>query len=367
MKTEAAVLYEYKTPLVIEEVELDAPRDREVLVEMKAAGLCHSDLSILQGKFAMPPLPCIPGHEASGVVKEVGPNVTRVKPGDHVIVMWVPICGQCYYCLRGQHHLCADKDKSRAGTMLDGTHRIKKGDRNINIMMGVGVFSRYNVLSEQSVLPIEEDLPFDVASIVGCAVTTGVGAVLNKAKVRPGSSVAVVGVGGVGLNIIQGAVLANATKIIAIDILDNKLEYAKEFGATHVINASREDPVAKVLNITNNFGADYAFEALGRSETALTALKMIRRGGQAVIAGIPSLDDGMMLPLYEISLMEKSIIGTYCGSGDGRLDLTTLFNLYKNGRLKLDELITKRYSFDEINTGFEDLASGKNARGVVIF
>ncbi len=367
MKTEAAVLYEYKQPLKIEELELDPPKDHEVLVEMKAVGLCHSDLSILQGKFAMPPLPCVPGHEAAGVVKEVGPHVTRVKPGDHVIVMWVPVCGQCYYCLRGQHSICAEKDKGRAGTALDGTYRLRKGDQNIHIMMGVGVFTRYNVLNEQSVLRIDEDIPFDVASIVGCAVITGVGAVLNKAKVRAGSTVAVVGVGGVGLNIIQGAVLANAKKIIAVDILENKLEHAKIFGATDVINASREDPVQKVMSLTDGRGADYAFEALGRSETVLTAFKMIRRGGQAVIAGIPALDDNLTLPLYEISLMEKSVIGTYAGSGDGRLDLLTLFDLYKGGRLKLDELITKRYRFDEINTGFEDLASGKNARGVVVF
>ena len=367
MKTESAVLLEYKKPLVIEELELDAPKDREVLIEMKAAGLCHSDYSIIQGKFSMPPLPCIPGHEGAGVVKEVGPNVTRVKPGDHVIVLWVPVCGQCYYCLRGHHHLCAEKDKVRAGTMLDGTHRIRKGDQNINVMMGVGVFSRYNVMSELSVVPVDKDVPFDSACIVGCAVITGVGAVLNRAKIRAGSTVAVVGVGGIGLNIIQGAVLGNASKIIAIDILDNKLEFAKQFGATHVINAAKEDPIEAVLKLTNNIGVDYSFEALGRSETTFTAFKLIRRGGQAVIAGIPALDDGLMLPLFEVSLMEKSIIGTYCGSGDGRIETINLVNLYKNKRLKLDELITKRYRFEEINTGFEDLASGKNARGVIIF
>lgn len=367
MKTKAAVVYEYKKPMVVEELELDGPKEREVLVKYEAAGLCHSDLSVMNGVITMPPLPCVPGHEGAGVVQEVGPGVTKVKPGDHVLLMWVPACGQCYYCLRAQPYLCLLRDKTRTGAMLDGTYRLKKGNQNIAKMVGIGSFSEYNVVNEESVLPIDPDIPFEIAAITGCAVVTGVGAVINKAKVSPGSSVAVVGIGGVGLNVIQGAVLANATKIIAIDILDNKLEFATQFGATHTINASKEDPVEKVMEATEGIGADYAFEALGKSETALTTFKLIRRGGYAVIVGVPGRDDKLTLPLFELPIMEKNVLGCYYGSGDMRIELKTLLELFKNGRLKIDELITSRYSLEEINTGFKDLESGKNARGVVIY
>jgi len=367
MKTKSAVLYEYGKPLQIEELELESPKAKEVLIKYEAAGICHTDLSIMTGALQAPPLPAVIGHEGAGVVQEVGPGVTRVKPGDHVVALWVPTCGECYYCLRGQSFLCIEKDNLRNGTMMDGSFRLRSGEKNINMMMGVGTFSQFNVVSEKSVLPIDPDISFDVASIVGCAVMTGVGAVLNTAKVKPGSSVAVVGIGGIGLNIIQGAVLANASTIIAIDILDNKLDFAKEFGATHIINSLKEDPIEKVMEITGGIGADYSFEALGKSATASTTFQLIRRGGTAVIAGIPPLDDSITLPLYEFPLMAKSLLGTYYGAGDARIQIPTLLNLYKKGRLKLDELITKRYKFEDINVGFEDLVSGKNARGVIIF
>ncbi len=367
MKTKAAVLYEYNRPLVIEELELDPPKENEVLVQYKAAGLCHTDLSILHGTLPMPPLPCVAGHEGAGVVVEVGEKVRKVKPGDHVLAVWVPVCGGCTYCLKGQHNLCEEKDKVRGGTLLDGTYRLRKGDLNIHSMMGVGTFSQYNVLDERSVLPIDKDLPLDVASIVGCAVITGVGAVLNTAKVAPGSTVAVVGTGGIGLNVIQGAVLANATTIIAVDVLDNKLAFAKEFGATHTVNADKEDPVLTVMEITDQLGVDYAFEALGKSETAKTCFAMVRRGGVAVIVGVPGLQEKLTLPMFELPLLEKSILGSYYGSCDGRVHLNVLLDLYRNGRLKLDPLVTGRYPFGEIQRGFEDLAAGKNARGVVLY
>jgi len=367
MKTKAAVLYEYGKPLIIEELELAGPKEKEVLVKNRAAGLCHTDLSVINGVVRMPPLPCVPGHEGAGVIQEVGRGVTKVKPGDSVLFMWVPICGQCYYCLRGQPYLCAEKDKTRSGTMLDGTYRLRKGTRNIHSMLGVGCFSEYNVVSEQSLLPIDPTIPFDLAAVAGCGVITGVGAVINKAKVRPGSTVAVMGAGGVGLNVIQGAVLANATKILAIDILDRKLELAKLFGATHVINASKEDPLKKVMEITQGMGVDYAFEAIGKAETALTTYKLIRRGGYAVVVGVPGLEAKLTLPLYEIPLMEKSILGCNYGSGEPRVDLVTLLELYKAGRIHLDELVTHRYRLEEINAGFKDLEAGKNARGMIIY
>ena len=206
-----------------------------------------------------------------------------------------------------------------------------------------------------------------MAAIAGCGVITGVGAVINKAKVKPGSSVAVMGAGGVGLNVIQGAVLANATKILAIDILDNKLELAKVFGATHVINASKEDPLKKALEITNGIGVDYAFEAIGSAETTLTAYQLIRRGGSLVVVGVPDLDAKLTLPLAEIPVMEKSILGSFYGSGDIRSELITLLELYKAGRINLENLITNRYRLEEINNGFKDLEAGKNARGVIMY
>jgi S-(hydroxymethyl)glutathione dehydrogenase / alcohol dehydrogenase len=367
MKTKAAVLYEYGKPLVIDELELAAPKEKEVLVKNEAAGLCHTDLSVLNGFIRMPPLPCIPGHEGAGLIQEVGPGVTKLKSGDPVLLMWVPICGQCYYCLRGQPYLCAEKDKTRSGTMLDGTYRLRKGSQNIHSMLGVGCFSEYNVVSEQSVLPIDPGIPFDLAAVAGCGVITGVGAVINKAKVKPGSTVAVIGAGGVGLNVIQGAVLANATKILAIDILGNKLELAKLFGATHVINASKEDPLKKVMEITKGIGADYAFEVVGKAETTLTAYKLIRRGGSVVVVGIPDGKAKLTLPLYEIPLMEKSILGCNYGSGDSRVDLITLLELYKAGRIHLEQLVTHRYRLEEINIGFKDLEAGKSVRGMIIY
>ena len=367
MRTKAAVVYEYKKPLVIDEIKMDGPKEKEILIQYKAAGLCHSDLSVTTGVMRLPPLPCIPGHEGAGLVQEVGPGVTKVKPGDHVLLMAVPICGQCYYCLRGHHHLCVDKDKVRLGKMLDGTCRLRKGDQEIHSMMGVGSFSEYNIVSERSVLPLDPEIPFDVAALFGCAVMTGVGAVINKAKVKPGSHVVIVGVGGVGLNVIQGANLANATQIIAIDILDHKLEMAKQFGATHTINASREDALERVRELTGGIGVDYAFEAIGKLETVLTAYQMIRRGGSVVIVGIPDMETKLVLPLYEIPQMEKNILGCYYGSGDARILLRMLIQLYKGGRLKTDQLISRRYSLEEINSGFKDLESGKNTKGVIIF
>lgn len=365
MKTNAAVLYEYGKPLIVEELDLEGPKPGEVLVEYKAAGICHSDLSILTGKFAMPPIPCVAGHEGAGVVVEVGAGVTRVKPGDHVLAIWVPSCGQCYYCIRHQPYLCVQRDRARTGVMIDGTTRLKKGKLSIVSMMGVGTFSNHNVLSEKSVLPMDKDISFEAAAVTGCAVVTGVGAVLNTAKVEPGSSVAVVGIGGVGLNVIQGALLANATTIIAIDLLDNKLELARQFGATHTINPGKENLQEKINSITGGIGVDYSFEVIGTPKTSQMAFDIIRRGGAAVMVGIAGAQDTIPLPLPQISGMEKRVLGCYYGSANLLADLKTLLDLYKNGRIKVMELITTHYPLKEINKGFEDLKSGGNARGVI--
>jgi S-(hydroxymethyl)glutathione dehydrogenase/alcohol dehydrogenase len=367
MKTKAAVLYNSKTPLVIDELDLDGPKEKEVLVKYKVAGLCHSDLSIINGVLKTAAFPVVLGHEGAGIVEEVGPGVSLVKPGDRVVLMGVPVCGQCYYCLRGQYNLCVTGGKVRGGTMLDGTCRLKKGEQDIRVQSGLGCYSEYNVVGEQSILPLDPDIPFDIAGVFGCGILTGVGAVINKAKVRPGSSVAVVGVGGVGLNVVQGAVLANASKIIAIDLLNNKLEMAKKLGATHTINSSTEDPVKRIMELTAGIGVDYAFEVIGKPETALTTFKLIRRGGFAVFMGLAGPDAVVTLPQIEFVFMEKSVLGCFLGSGDMRIDLLTLLSLYKTGRLKAAELITNRYKLEEINMGFRDLETGKSARGVVIY
>lgn len=367
MQTKAAVLYKYQAPLKIETVSLEDPKEREVLVQFKSAGICHSDLSVVNGVLKSP-TPIVPGHEGAGIVTKIGAGVSRVQTGDHVVLLWVPVCGQCFYCRRGQTILCELKDKIRTGTMIDSTYRMRNSrGQGIGKMGGVGSFSEYNVVNEENLLVIDQDIPFDVAAIAGCALITGLGAVLNKANVKPGSTVAVVGCGGVGLNIIQGAVLADAGKIIAIDILDHKLDLAKQFGATHGINAAIHDPVSKVKEITGQIGADYAFEALGSVDTAKTAFDLIRRGGHMIMVGIPAKGEEFCFSLAELPLMDKSILGSYYGSGDVAADIKAFLKLYKDGRIKLDELITGRYNLKDINRGIQDLAAGKNARGVVLY
>ncbi|MBU1154963.1 MAG: Zn-dependent alcohol dehydrogenase [Proteobacteria bacterium] len=366
MKTKAAVLYEYKQPLIIEELDLDGPKQGEVLVEIKAAGLCHTDLSIMRGVYTVPPTPCVIGHEGAGIVREVGPGVEKFKVGDHVVGIWVPSCGQCYYCQRNQPYLCVQRDLTRAGTMLDGTTRLTKGGKAIYNMTGLGTFKQFTVVAQQSLLRIEDSIPFEVAALTGCGVITGVGAVLNTADVEPGSSVAVLGIGGVGVNVIQGAVLAAATKIIAIDLLDNKLEQAVKMGATHTINASRENAQEKVMEITGGIGVDYAFDVVGGSKGSEIALSLIRRGGSSVIIAVPSIEQKAVVPLTEFVITEKKLMGCYYGSSNLNSDMQTLLDLYKMGRLKVEELISDRYSLDDINQGFDDLIAGKNLRGVVI-
>jgi S-(hydroxymethyl)glutathione dehydrogenase/alcohol dehydrogenase len=367
MKTKAAIVYEYNKPMIVEEVDLDPPREKEVLIQFSSAGLCHSDLSIMRGALPVYPLPCILGHEGAGKIVEVGSAVTKISPNDHALMMWVPVCGDCFYCRRGQHNLCSQKDRTRLGTTLDGSFRLKKGKENIYMMAGVGSFSEFNVVSEQSVLPLQQEIPLDVAALFGCAAITGFGAVINKARVPAGSSVAIVGCGGVGMNVIQAAAIIGATDIVAIDVNTDKLELAKKFGATLTINSLQTDVVEKVKDITSGRGVDYAFEAVGRPDTALSAFNMIRRGGYLVLVGIPNLKETLVLPMIEIPFMEKSVLGCYYGSGDIRLSLDTLIKLYNRGSLKTDLMISARYRLEEINKGFEDLESGKNLRGLIMY
>jgi S-(hydroxymethyl)glutathione dehydrogenase/alcohol dehydrogenase len=251
--------------------------------------------------------------------------------------------------------------------MLDGTTRLSDGKQEIHSMLGVGTFSQYNVVSEQSVLPMDKDIPFDIAALFGCAVITGIGAVLNRAKVPPGSRVAILGLGGVGLNLVQGAYLANATQIIAIDRFKQKLDLARQFGATHLIDVTQEDPAERIQQLTNGMGIDFAFEAIGKAETIAMSYQFLRRGGTLVLVGIPNGEARFPLPLQEMVQFEKAVLGCYYGSGDIRLGLKTILDLYKTGRLKTDLMISHRYSLEEINTGLADMESGRNVRGVIVY
>ncbi|MFQ5934176.1 MAG: Zn-dependent alcohol dehydrogenase [Dehalococcoidia bacterium] len=360
MKIRGAVMYEYNTPLVVEELDLDPPGPGEVLVKMAASGVCHSDYREFKGEWAGRgdvQLPEVLGHEGAAVVQEVGPGVTSVKPGDHAVLSFHPNCGKCYYCIKGRSNLCENL------VAADST-RLRKGSQTISTFAGLATFAEYNVVSEAAVITIPDDVPLDKAALVGCGVTTGVGAALNTAQVGAGESVAVFGTGGVGLSIIQGAALSGADPIIAVDIRENKLAFAREFGATHTINALEEDPVGAIKGLTQSRGVQYAFEAIGDTKVAVQALASVCKGGKAVIVGQSPYDDMITFPgrmLWE----EAQLIGSYYGSSRMHLFMPRLIELYQAGKLKLDELVTRTFTLDQINEAFEALEAGEVARGVI--
>ena len=284
MRVTAAVLYDVKKPLVVEDVDLLEPGPHEVLVRWKANGVCHSDLHVMTGDYPHP-LPVVLGHEAAGIVEKVGPGVETVAPGDHVCSSYIPSCGKCWYCIGGQPTMCALRDKPR-WFMLDGTPRFRKNGQGLHHFLQVSGYATHSVLPEESVIPIRKDAPLDVVCLVSCGVLAGAGPVFNRAKVPPGASVAVWGCGGVGLNTIQAARLVGAGKIIAVDVVKQKLEWAQEFGATHVVDASAEDPVARVQALSGTGGVDYAFEVVGTQKTIEQALLATHRGGTCVIVGV---------------------------------------------------------------------------------
>lgn len=352
----AAVLYERRKPLVLDELELVEPGPNEVEIELVASGVCHSDLHHVQ-RDTPTVLPVVLGHEGAGIVKAVGSNVTRVKPGDHVIIAFGNKCGECYYCLRGMPYVCTPANPPRT--------RLFKGDRPITQFVNAATYAERTVVSEGNVVKIREDVPLDVASLVACGVATGVGAVINTAKVEPGSNVVVIGTGGVGLNAVQGARLAGAARIIAVDVRDNKLEFAREMGATHLINSTKEDVVERVKALTGGYGADYAFEVIGLPQTINLAYESVHKGGTAVVVGVA--DENAELTLKPVWMMRnaKSLVGCNYGSIRPQVDFPKLVDLYMAGRLKLDELITRRFALDEINEAFRAMEAGEVARGVL--
>jgi S-(hydroxymethyl)glutathione dehydrogenase/alcohol dehydrogenase len=352
----AAVLYQRREPMVIEEIRLVDPGPGEVEIRLVASGVCHSDYSHWS-RDTWSQLPLVLGHEGAGVVERVGPGVTRVKPGDHVIIAFGTRCGECFFCTHNEPWLCTPDQTP--------TTHMFKGDQPLNQFTFVGTFAARTVVSEKNCVRIRDDAPLDVASLVACGVTTGIGAVINTAQVEPGANVAVIGTGGVGLNAVQGARLAGAARVIAIDLLDNKLEFAREFGATHLVNSSREDPVAAVQRITGGLGADYAFEVIGLGKTIRQAYDMVRKGGAAVVVGVAREDDEVTFPAPLLMRTGKRILGCNYGSTRPNVDFPKIIDLYMEGRIKLKELISRRFQLEEINEAFRALHAGEVARGIV--
>ena len=362
----AAILYETKQPLRVEEVTLDGPRDGEVLVRVAAAGVCHSDYHFMTGDLPIT-LPCVLGHEGAGVVEEVGPGVTAVAPGDHVVMLFRASCGRCEYCQRGRPALCAMAGQLRnSGLLLDGTSRLHRDGADLHHFLGVSCFAERAVLPVQGVVKINPKVSLEVAALMGCSVMTGIGAVMNTAQVEPGASVLVIGAGGVGLNVVMGAVLVGANRIIVADLLDSKLELAHSFGATHLINAKEQDVVEEVRALTGGDGADYAFEVIGNPKTMATAYQAVRRGGTAVAVGIPPFGSEMTINAGELVYQEKTLKGSYYGSGRPQADMPRLLDLHLAGRLPLDRLVSRSYPIDKVNEAFDALLAGEVARSVLL-
>ena len=361
----AAVLDGIGSKFEVREVELDKPKSGELLVKVAASGLCASDLNAVDGKRKLVPFPAVIGHEAAGVVVEVGADVTGVVAGDHVIMSIVPSCGTCEYCASGRPNYCATAGNAMSvGGLFDGTSRLSQNGEKLNHFLTVASFAEYVVVPASGAVVIPKEMPLDRAALISCAVLTGYGAVINTAKVKPGSTVAIFGCGGVGLNIVQGARMAGATTIIAVDVTQEKLDLAKKVGATHVINGATSDPVAMVKEICG--GVDYAFEALGRESTIQQAWGAVGVDGTLILVGL--MKNGATITLDAGPFVnEQSIKGCYFGSANLRKDVPALVKSYLNGELFLDELISERIGLEGLNSAFDRLRAGEGARNVLVF
>jgi S-(hydroxymethyl)glutathione dehydrogenase/alcohol dehydrogenase len=366
VEASAAVLSEVGKPLVVERIEIAALKPRDVLVRIGASGLCHTDLEVMRGSLQLP-LPIVLGHEGAGVVEAVGGEVTRVRRGDHVVCSWSPNCGHCYYCDQGQPILCEAVVAAVAGGHLpDGQSRLSARGAKLHHFSVVSSHAEYCVVPEAGAVPVPKEVPFDRACLIGCGVMTGVGAVLRCARVAPGTSVVVVGCGAVGLNVLQGARLAGARTIVAVDVSERHLALAPGFGATHTIHPGREDATAAVRALTGGRGADYAFEAAGTEASLRETLEAARPGATVVILGKTAVN--AMVSLRFGSLMgEKRIVRSSYGGARPRVDFPRIAQAYLDGKLKLDELITHRLSLADINAGFEGMERGEVTRAVVVF
>jgi len=359
----AAVLNAIPGQLDIEDVEVGEPGPREVLIRTVAAGLCHSDLHFMEGKYPYP-CPAVLGHESAGVVEAVGSMVHYVAPGDHVITCLSAFCGHCSYCTDGHLSLCENKNVELIRQPGEPP-RLHRGDETVHQFLHMSSFAEKMLVHEQALVKIDPDMPLDKAALIGCGVTTGLGAVFRTAQVAPGETVSVIGCGGIGLSAIQGARIAGANKIIAVDMAESKLELAQQLGATHVVNASDGDAVAQVKSITGD-GVHHAFEAVGMKQTAEQSYQMLRNGGQATVIGM--IPVGTMIEVHGVELLyEKTLTGSNMGSNQFRTDMPRYVDMHLDGRLHLDEMVSKTIGLDEINQGFEDMKAGTVARSVITF
>jgi len=371
MKMRAAVLrtaglpapFADSKPFEVTEVDLSGPGPGEVLVRIAAAGICHSDLSAVTGDRPRR-LPAVAGHEAAGVVEEVGAGVAALAPGDHVVMVFVASCGACALCLGGRPNLCQSSWQARAqGTLQTGARRLSQDGQPLNHWSGISAFAEYAVVTPQSLVRVDADLPLDIAAIFGCAVVTGVGAVINTAKLTPGSSAAVIGLGGVGLSAMLGALASGARLVAAIDVSPAKLELARTLGATHVYDARKPDCAEQILDELG--GADFVFEMSGAAPAARLAYQITGRGGTMVTAGLPGPAQRLELPLAELVATERTVKGSYMGSASPVRDIPRYLGLFRAGRLPVDRLRTATLSLDEINEAFDRMVSGTSVRDVV--
>ena len=369
MNVLSAVFHRPGEPLAIEPVELAAPREGEVLVRMAAAGLCRTDWHVMQGERRVAMSPMVLGHEGAGVVEAIGPGVAGIVPGDHVLLTFIPGCGTCRWCRQGREHLCALGPRITQGPQLDGSYRRRDASgRDVGAFCMIGAFAERTVVHQASVVVIERDLPMDLACLVACGVPAGVGAARHRARVRPGDSVLVVGVGGDGINVVQGAKLCGARTIVAADIVPNKLEWAREFGATHTVDNGTADLVAEVMRITDGVGVDHAFVCVDPPRTLLPAFRATTKAGNVVVTALTPADElALPVPPLELVTSQKAIMGSVYGFASPRVQIPELIALYRKGTLKLAELVTRRYRLEDINEGYADLIAGRNLRGVVEF
>jgi S-(hydroxymethyl)glutathione dehydrogenase / alcohol dehydrogenase len=356
----AAVYTAQDQPLVIEDLAPRPPGPSDVVVRLGASGVCHSDLSVINGTLPMPP-PCILGHEGSGTVELVGAEVTRVRPGDRVVAAFVPACGSCFFCLRGQTNLC-----EMVGPVMMAPAATRPDGSILYGMTGLGTFADIMTVHEASVVKIETDLPDEQLALIGCGVTTGVGAALNTAQVEPGSTVAVIGCGGVGQAVIQGAHIAGASRIIAVDPVELKRKSAEQFGATDLVDPADSDPVSQVQALTGGRGADYAFEVIGRPETVAQAFASARRGGTVVVVGALRFDAEVTLSGFGLWYDEKRLLGCVYGSAQVRRDFPRFVGLAETGRLDLGAMVSRRISLDEVNDAFRAMEAGEVIRSVIV-